>query len=350
MKATLHKVSAVNSIVLMVVSLGFMSGCVTTQKRSVADSGERPDWLLNTPIEQGSLYGVGSAEIFAGNDVAALNRAKDFARIELIKQIEVDISGSVEQEISEAVLNNTTTLTQNLSQTVSSKVPEFKLSNVLAVDSFHDKKNNQVASLVRLDVNKERAALARQIASIDLELMGVAEQLDKMSAGGMSRLRLVSPALVLADQRAGLQARLNQLEMGLRVSPLLPDDVKALVAKIYQMIAELKVSIAAEGEIVRALQTALIAQLSNKGVVISDSEKSDIEILYSLRSNTITRGDTVFVFTEGDVWIKDEMGRTVTAFKAKAKGTSADSRLAHTRSIEKLSNQLSSELLDSLFK
>ena len=145
MDAILKKITTFSGIMLLVVGAGVMSGCVTTVKKSASTlDDDRPEWLLNTPIEQGALYGVGSAEVFGGNEAAALGRAKDFARVELIKQIEVDISGTVSQEISETVKNNTTTFTQNLSQTVSSKVPEFKLSNVIAVDSFNDKKNRQI--------------------------------------------------------------------------------------------------------------------------------------------------------------------------------------------------------------
>ena len=351
MDAILRKTMTFSAIMLLVVGAGVMSGCVTTVKKNAPTlDDDRPEWLLNTPIERGALYGVGSAEVFGGNEAAALGRAKDFARVELIKQIEVDISGTVSQEISETVKNNTTTFTQNLSQTVSSKVPEFKLSNVIAVDSFNDKKNRQIASLVKLDVNKEKAVLAQQIASLDQQLVNIASEIEQTSASGMSKLRLASPALVLADQRAGLQARFNQLDASQRATPLIPPYIKTLISNIYQMIANLKVSITAEGEIVRALQTGLISQLTSKGITISEPGTSDIEVLYSLHTNTVMRDGMAFAFTEGDVWIKDEQGRVVSAFKAKAKGTSVDRNVARTRSIEKLSSQLGTALLNSLFK
>ncbi len=335
----------------MTLALGSMVGCVTTkQKADPVESSDRPEWILHTPVERDNLYGVGSAEIFGGNQASALSRAKDFARLELIKQIEVNVSGSVEQEISESVKNDTTTFTQNLSQTVSSKVPEFKLSHVVAVDSFHDKKHRQVAALMKLDVKAEKTALAKQIASLDQQLVDIARKLKNTQTRGMTRLRIASPALVIADQRAGLQARFNQLEAGQASSPLLPNYIKELIADIYKMIGEIKVAIVPEGENVRSLQTGLTSQLTSKGITISAPGASDIEVSYSLNTNTMTRDGTVFAFTEGDIWIKDEKGRVVSAFKTKAKGASTDSKIARARSIEKLSDQLGSALLNSLFK
>ncbi len=349
---TAHSYKAAIGVAAIVTLLFSITGCVTTSKQKPAsgEETERPDWLLNTPVERNNLYGVGSAEIFGGNQTAALSRAKDFARLELIKQIEVNVSGSVEQEISETVRNDTTTFTQNLSQTVSSKVPEFKLSHVVAVDSFHDKKHRQIAALVKLDVNAEKTALAKQIASLDQQLVDIARKLKNTTASGMTRLRIASPALVIADQRAGLQARFNQLDAAQAASPLLPNYIKELIAEIYRMIANIKVAIVPEGENVRSLQTGLTSQLTSKGITISPPGQSDIEVSYALQTNTIKRDGTVFAFTEGDIWIKDEKGRVVSAVKAKAKGASSEERVARARSIEKLSDQLGSALLDSLFK
>ncbi|HGX93214.1 MAG TPA: hypothetical protein ENK35_07870 [Candidatus Tenderia sp.] len=351
MKINIHKPGAVSTLLMMPFLLGSLAGCITTkEKADPIDTSERPDWLLNTPVERNYLYGVGSAEIFGGNQASALSRAKDFARLELVKQIEVNVSGSVEQEISETVKNNTTNFTQNLSQTVSSKVPEFKLSHVVAVDSFHDKKHRQIASLVKLDVNAEKTALAQQIASLDQQLEEIARKLKTSTASGMTRLRMAAPALIIADQRAGLQARFNQLDPSQGASPLIPGYIKDLINEIYQMIGNIKVSITPEGASNRALQTGLTSQLTSKGITISAPGAGDIEVSYSLKTNTIMKDGTAFAFTEGDIWIKDEKGRVVSAVKAKAKGASASPEVARTRSIEKLSNQLGTALLNSLFK
>ncbi len=339
----------VGCMVIFSLLFGVMSGCVTTKGKPLVIESERPDWLLNTPIERNNLYGVGSAEIFGGNQAAALSRAKDFARLELVKQIEVNVSGRVEQEIREIVKNDTTSFTQSLSQTVSSRVPEFKLSHVVAVDSFHDEKSRQVAVLMKLDVNAEKTALAKQIASLDQQLIDIARQLESTKASGMSRIRLAAPALVIADQRAGLQERFNQLEAGRGSAPLMPGHIKELITRIYRLIGDIKVAVVPEGESVRSLQTALMSQLTSKGIKLSSPGQSDIEVSYSLHTNTMRRDGTVFAFTEGDIWIKDEKGRVVSAFQAKAKGASSDSRIAHARSIEKLSDQLGSALLRSLF-
>jgi len=339
------------STLLALLMMALLAGCQTAQKQKdrVEVTTDKPSWILNTPIKSGFIYGVGSAEVFGGNEAAALSRAKDFARIELIKQIEVEIQGSVEQEISEVTHNNKSEFTQQLRQTVSSKVPEFKLSHVEQVDSFRDEKNLQVAALIRLDVNKEVRSLTDQIASLDQQLVELSKQLAGMQGSSIARLRTGTSALVLADQRAGLQARLNQLQSGRQSEPLLTKPIRQLITKIYQITSQIKVSLRAKGKEIPALQTGLIAQLTQKGLTISDSKESDVEIVYALRTTDVKRGETYFSITEGDIWVKDEMGKIAMAVQEKAKGASVDVKLARSRSIKKLSTSLGGALISALF-
>jgi len=324
-------------------------GCMSTPGGKGKRDGGQPDWILNTPVERGFLYGVGSAEIFGGNDAGALSRAKDMARVELVKQVEVEVSGEVEQEIEEVTRNNATQLTQNLRQSVKNRVPEFELSQVTGVESHKAANGKRVTVLVRLDVTKELQSLRRQIASLDEQLADYAQKLAQTAPGGMSTLRVISPALVLSEQRAGLQARYNALDPSKKTAPLLTLEIRNLVSQMYQRIAQLKISVQAEGQGARALRTGLIAQLTKKGIQISQSGQSDIQIVYNLHVNAVSREGTHFAITEGDIWIKDEAGRVVRALQAKAKGTSVDPEEARSRSIGKLSGQLGKALLEALF-
>lgn len=343
--------TGVKVLVVIVLTTFVFSACMSkpgTVNKNLGNE-RQPDWILNTPVERGFLYGVGAAEIFGSNDASALSRAKDMARVELVKQVEVQVSGEVEQEIEEVTRNDSTQLTEKLRQSVKSRVPEFKLSQVTGVDSYKDDKGKRVSVMVRLDVMKELQALRQQIASLDKQLMDYAQKLSQTPPGGMSTLRVISPALVLSEQRAGLQARYNALEPGKKTAPLLSPEIRNLVSQMYQRIAQLKISVQAEGKPKRALQTGLIAQLTKKGIQISESGKGDIQLVYNLRVNTVSRGETHFAITEGDIWIKDETGRVVHALQAKAKGTSVDSKEARSRSIAKLSGQLGKALLEALF-
>ncbi|MCF6219157.1 MAG: LPP20 family lipoprotein [Gammaproteobacteria bacterium] len=335
-------------LVLLITTL--LVGCQTAPKQKENNFfSDKPDWILNTPIKSGFIYGVGSAEVFGGNETAALSRAKDFARIELIKQIEVEMQGSVEQEISEITRNNKSEFTEQLRQTVSSRVPEFKLSNVEQVDSHHDKKNRQVAVLVKFDVNQEILSLKGEIRSLDQQLHEIDETLSKNQTKGITRLRTATSALVLADQRAGLQARLNQLQSGAQREPLLSKPIRQLIAKVYKITSEIKVALRAEQKSERALQVGLIAQLTKRGLTVSEEGAHDIEIVYAVSSTTIKRGDMNFVVTEGNIWVKDDAGKIINAVQKRVKGASIDPKLAHSRAIEKLSESLGEALVNALF-
>ena len=167
--------------------------------------------MIQPPIETGFLYGTGSAEVYAGDQADAAARAKDMARLELVKQIEVNISGELEQEITETLQNNKSELTERLRQSVKGKVTSFELSHVMNVDSYFDESNKQVSILVRLDVNKELQSLHSRIEVIDQHFAEVVTKFENNEKQGMRLLRLVASGLVLAEERSGIQARANTL-------------------------------------------------------------------------------------------------------------------------------------------
>lgn len=338
-----------NVLVLFLIAfLGIsMMACGSKKnvKQNKAGSGGQPDWVLNTPIETGFLYGVGSAEIFGGNEAGAAARAKDMARAELIKQITVNISSEVEQEITEIVKNGVSDLTKKLRKAVKSQVPEFKLSNVKGTDSYKDKSN--VSVLVQLNVIKELQILRQKISELDIQIDEYKQKFEQTNPTGMSAIRLISPVLILVDQRGELQARHNALAQ--KSTALIPVEMRDFIAKLYERVAQLTVSIEAQGDEDSSLKTGLIASLTKKGLRISEPGKSDLVIVYNLKVNNVKKGDSYYAITNGDVWIKDEMGKVVKAFQAKAKGVSGNEIEAQARSVKKLSSQLGEEMMSALF-
>ena len=91
------------------------------------------------------------------------------------------------------------------------------------------------------------------------------------------------------------------------------------------------------------------AKSAMERLYISEAEQADIRVEHDLSLNNVVQGETTFVITEGNVFLKDEQGRIVKTIQAKAKGASADVREAESRSIAKLSQQLGKELVDVLF-
>ena len=330
----------------VLVAILLSSGCLggKSNVKSSRGDGMQPEWVLTTPVERGFLYGVGSVEVFGGNQNAAVVRAKDIARIELVKQIEVNVSGVVEQEISETVRDGSSSLTEELRQQVKSQVPEFKLNNVNQVDSYASGRN--VSVLVRLDVNKELAILKGKISDLDSQIGEYETQFQNNPGTGLSTIRQIAPVLVLIDQRGELQARYNALA-GVS-EPVLPAAIRAFVTQVYQRISQLQVSVEAETAHNEALQTSLIANLTEKGMHVSQG-LTDVTIVYNLSTNVVHRDQTNFALTEGNIKIKDENGKIVSAFRAKAKGTSVDRREAQARSVIKLANKLGKEMMKSLF-
>ncbi|MDH5257183.1 MAG: LPP20 family lipoprotein [Gammaproteobacteria bacterium] len=314
-------------------------------KSGKENKNSQPDWVLNTPVEAGFLYGVGSAEVFGGNEAGAISLAKDMARAELIKQIKVNVTSEVSQEIEEIVKNGESELNKKLRKAVKSQVPEFKLRNVKATETHKNK--NHVSVLVQLDVAKELQILRQQIMQLDMQIDEFQQKFTQTNPKGMSAVRLISPVLVLVDQRGELQSQHNALAQ--KSAPLIPMEIRDFVASLYERVAQLTVSIEAEGEKDDSLKTGLIASLTEKGMRISDTGQSDLIIVYKLKVNNVKKGDSYYAITNGDIWIKDETGKVIKAFQTKAKGVSGDATEAQSRSVKKLSSQLGQEMMSALF-
>jgi hypothetical protein len=320
-----------------------------TSKPTKASTSPTPDWLIQTPVQAGFLYGVGAAEVYAGDKAGAASRAKDMARLELVKQVEVNISGETEQEYTETLKNDKSELTELFRDSVKSKVVSFELSHVMDVDSYFDESSKQVSVLVNLDVNKELQSLNSRIKVIDQRFAEVVAEFEKNEKQGIELLRLVASGLVLAEERSGVQARVNVLNPTREYVDVLTPEYRNFMKTAYTRIGMLKVYVSTQGANKNSLTAALTAELNNKGINISGAEQADIRIEYDLSLNNVAQGGVTFVITEGNVFLKDNQGRTVKTIQAKAKGASADVKEAESRSIAKLSQQLGKELIDVLF-
>lgn len=342
----LHCISRYRYFVVFIIVIFTINMVACGGKKSVKSKpGGQPDWVINTPIENGFLYGVGSAEIFGGNQAGATARAKDMARAELIKQIKVNISSEVEQEITEIVKNGVSDLTKKLRKAVKSQVPDFKLSNVKSTDSYQSK--THISVLVQLNVTKELQILQRKMSELDMQIEEFQAKFKKIDGSGMSAIRIVSPVLVLIDQRGDLQSRYNALAQ--TSVALIPIDIRDFVAKLYARIAQLTVIIEAQGIENSALKTGLISSLSKLGIRISDSGNSDLVVVYKLKINNVLQKGSYYAITNGEIWIKDELGKVVKAFDVKAKGVSSNEIEAQSRSIKKLSSKIGQEIMSALF-
>src|SRR5690606_25775778 len=91
-----HKAGAA---VALALSATLLAGCLPQYAKPQQDSAnardERamtPDWITQLPQRNGMAYGVGSMEIY-GSVTDAIKRAGDLARVDLVSQLRVTVSG-----------------------------------------------------------------------------------------------------------------------------------------------------------------------------------------------------------------------------------------------------------------
>jgi len=283
------------------------------------------------------LYGVGSAPTHGGNQAQGVQKAKERARADLLKQLHVRISGETEVSATRVIQGGNTAMTRKLREAVYTQIPETKLSGVDVEEVYVDHANFTAWALVRLDRERAAADLRDEIADLDREIARYAavpgtlpkhEQLDR-----------TLPALAVMSKRDQLEARLRLIAGG--VAPPASAEEAALNRRINDLLNSLVVVLQPQGKAARDVEPYLLKYLTGRGLSVASSGAADITLEYALQTrDTVDRG-RYFSFAEGNILVKDARGETVRSVDARAKGVSGVSAdQARSKAVEQLGERL----------
>jgi hypothetical protein len=317
-------------------------GCATQAK--VAKAAGKPKWIVEPPRAAGFLYGVGSAESY-GNDADAASQARDRAKAEIVRQVEVEISAETQMETTVRQTKSSEQFQRDVRQMVQSRVPEFTLSHVTTEDTYSDKDSRTVYVLERLDVQKELADLRKRISDIEDEANSVAGALDTPDYAGLRGVQKLAGVLVRLGERSQLRVRANKLRAG--SYPLANDPLRAVEDRIIAKMAALRIVLkgAANGGSGGELDSGIKRKLTERGLRLVAGGDADIVVNYTVAFDFQRDRGVVFAVPKGTMEITDKEGTVLRAVEAKAKGSSQTESVARTRAIEKLADALGDELI-----
>ncbi|MDH4189766.1 MAG: LPP20 family lipoprotein [Betaproteobacteria bacterium] len=310
-----------------------------------AQAAGKPGWIMQPPVTAGFLYGVGSAETY-GNDAEAASQAKDRAKAEIVRQVEVQISAETDMQTTVKQTKASEQFQTEVRQLVQSRVPEFTLSHVSTVETYNDKDARTVYVLERLDVQKELADLRTKISDIEAEANAVAGALDSPEYAGLRGVQKLAGVLVRIGERYQLRARANKLRAGSYA--IANDPMRAIEDRIIGKIGALRILLngaQAEGGRGGELDSGIKRKLTERGLRLVQGGEADIIVSYAVKMDVQKSGGVIFAVPKGSMEITDRQGTVLRSVEAKAKGSSQTASVARARAIDKLAEALGEELI-----
>jgi hypothetical protein len=328
-----------------------LAACVANAPKKNSDSRraenqasfETPDWINNPPQRNGFAYGVGSGDLW-GDKADAVRRAGDAARVNLVSQLRVTVSGNFSSTVQERkATGKQTELVQTVQNTIRSQVPAVEMDEVKVTETFFEKKF--AYALAELDRVKAASRLRGQISDLEEQVRSIDQK--PRSGTSLEKLRVLLPALKLFAQRERFADQLA-LVGTLRQKPGLTAELQQIQDNIYALFNQLQVRIDMTDAGAREIAAGVIEALTEQGMRINDNGAYDLMIEVSATLRPVEKNGSHFVFADSRVTIKDADDRILSTFSKQAKGASGYPALAKAKAERGVAKVLAAELASAL--
>ncbi|WP_417598757.1 LPP20 family lipoprotein [Oceanospirillum sp.] len=352
MAFTTRNIGKRNGLTLLLLVAVALAGCSSAPEQRL---GEAPAWVDQLPQRAGYVYGVGSADN-TGSESAAAENAKERARADLIRQMQVMVSGDFSSQTQLQMTDGqNTSFIEEVNDKVRSRIPEVELPGLGWSDSWVNPVTKTHYALAELNRHSAEARLAEQLAAIDLELEGKALPATETPTGQpVSRLdqaRAAMPVLLRFAQRDKLVRQLRFVaESGF--SRFAPDEALVnLRHELNRLVSSLRIQLSPVNTAARKLDASLAEEMTKLGLRLnaSDDDEADLRLSYSLTMSSREVRRTHYVFARSAVQIRDSENRIMGSFDREAKGVSGMKDRAQHLAAKQLGTILSREVIDALF-
>jgi len=340
------------ALLALLVPALVLGGCASTQssKASVkekAGQAMRPGWITEPPRQSGMAYGVGSMEVY-GDQAAAVKRATQLARIDLVSQLKVTVSGDFSSSTTEiSGTGKETQVQRSVSNYARSQVPEAELDEAGVSDTYGDKTYAYV--LVELNRSQAAARLKRDLDEVNQRITEIGSQ--EVSGSPLQQLRPLLPAVKLFAQRSRLAERLALVSMDRKGAPL-SAELRAIQRDIYDRIGALRVAVTAMNGDSENLRGGIIEALTEQGLRIQSGGAADLEFQITTELTSKQQSGNFYTFVDCRVTMMDDEGRAISSFSKQAKGVSGlesvSRQKAERATAELIGEELAVALVDKL--
>lgn len=334
--------------VALAVGTLLLVGCGSqpTKSQTVSDRAESnttPAWATQPPRKTGMAYGIGSMEIY-GSATDAVQRAAELARIDLVSQLRVTVSGDFSSDITETSGTGPTTEVQrNVRSHARSQVPEVQLDEVVIRETHTDAR--YAYALAELDRQAAAARLHRAIDEQETEL----RRINALAPRGTT-LQQLQPLLPALTVFAAREKNVEQLALvsTRRTSLALPNDLRLLQQRIDTLVDQLRVAIELLDRGAVEISGNVIEALTSQGLRVYDTEHADLIFHVNATLSHREQDRSHYVFIDSRVTIRDQQGRALSSFSKQARGVSGIESVARQTAARNVGQMLSAELAVTL--
>jgi hypothetical protein len=335
----------VNHLSIVLLTLG-LAACQSTPSKpssGLKATFDAPEWVTNIPEQQGVAFGTGSADIW-GDKTDAIRRAGEAARVNLVSQLRVTISGNSSADIEERkATGKETELVQTMRNTIRSSVPPVELDEVKITESHIEGK--VAYALAALDRQQASSRIRGQIGSLEEEIVAIDNR--PREGDTLEQVRVLLPALQLFAQRERLADQFALVSMQ-RQKPALNEELASIQRQIYSLFDELQIRIAMTDIGAQEIAAGVIEALTEQGMRINDQGQYDLMVEVSVVLRPLEKDGLHYVFADSRVTIKDNNSRTLSTFSRQAKGASGYAHLAKAKAEKSVASMLAAELANAL--
>lgn len=335
----------VNHLSIALLALGLIA-CESNPSKSTSDlkgTFDVPEWVTNTPEQDGMAFGTGSADVW-GDKNDAVRSAGEAARVNLVSQLRVSISGDSSTDIQERkATGKETELVQTMRNTIRSSVPAVELDEVKITESHVEGK--YAYALAALDRQQAASRIRGQISDIEDEIVAINNR--PRQGDTLEQVRVLLPALQLFAQRDRLADQYAFVSMQ-RKKPALSEDLAAVQRQIYSLFDTLEVRIAMTDSGAQEIAAGVIEALTEQGMRITDQGQYDLMVEVSAKLRPLEKDGLHYVFADSRVTIKDNKARILSTFSRQAKGASGHAELAKAKAEKGVASMLAAELAIAL--
>ena len=335
----------VNHLSIALLALGLIA-CKSSPSKPISDlkgTFDAPEWVTNTPEQSGMAFGTGSADVW-GDKNDAIRRAGEAARVNLVSQLRVTISGDSSNDIQERkATGQETELVQTMRNTIRSSVPAVELDEVKITESHIEGK--YAYALAALDRQQAASRIRGQISGLEEEIVAINNR--PRQGDTLEQVRVLLPALQLFAQRERLADQYAFVSMQ-RKKPALNEDLAAIQRQIYSLFDTLEIRITMTDSGAQEIAAGVIEALTEQGMRISDQGQYDLMVEISAKLRPLEKDGLHYVFADSRVTIKDSNSRTLSTFSRQAKGASGHTELAQAKAEKSVANMLATELASTL--
>lgn len=326
-----------------------ISGCTGTTAGTPAKTsdlaGSLPSWVYSPPDVPGYVYGVGAAEIYA-TPAEALVRAKENARLELVKQLRVKVSGETEASIKREINEGQSKITRKIMNYARSSVQEAELPGIKIVKTAVSKKERQVFALAEMNRSMAELDITESVESVEKQIKRYCDQ--KMSGDKIKDIKKLLPALKLIEQRKKLVENLK-LVSDMSDEEFEKKEHSDLKMKLTDMLDSLVIVLTPSGSGDKSLASGIRKELADQGVRVRMDGSGDLYLKFSASLSSVFKDGVYFTFASGQASVMKENKDIISEFNTKVKAGSGDKALSEKRAVEKLASALGDKIATGLF-